>query len=66
MLMIDSYNDFSAPLLALQELLRDQYCKLIHNDIDGAAEMGPQVLTEVKLLQNSILLMQAAVRETQR
>jgi hypothetical protein len=60
--MIEAFDDYSAPLLAAQELLREQYQKLLHGDINGAAEMSPQVMTEVKLLQNAIRLAQERQR----
>jgi len=62
MLMSEGFDDYSAPLLAAQELLKEQYQKLLHNDIDGAAAMSPQVMTEVKLLQNAIRLAQERQR----
>jgi len=54
--MRDGFDDYSAPLLATQDLLKEQYHKLLHNDINGAAEMSSQILTEVKMLQNAVRL----------
>jgi hypothetical protein len=54
--MDEIFNDYSGPLLATQSLLKEQYQKLLHNDIDGAVNMSSQILTEVKLLQNSVRL----------
>lgn len=54
--MSEGFDDYSGPLLAAQHLLRDQYQKLLHNDIDGAIDMSCQIVTEVKMLQNAIRL----------
>ena len=54
--MSEGFDDYSGSLLAAQHLLRDQYQKLLHNDIDGAIAMSCQVVTEVKMLQNAIRL----------
>ena len=60
--MNETFDDYSGPLLATQELLKEQYHKLIHNDFDGAAEMSSQILTEVKMLQNAVRLAQERQR----
>jgi len=54
--MDEVYTDYAESLLEVQSLLKKQYDLLLNNRANEAASLIPNVLAEVKMLQNAIQL----------
>jgi hypothetical protein len=49
--------DYAAPMMRIENLLKEMHNNLLKRDLDGASEMCLILVAETRVLQNTLLIM---------
>ena len=49
--------DYAAPMMRIENLLKEMHNNLLERDLDGACEMSLILIAECRVLQNTLLIM---------